>query len=155
KTHFGFNIGDDYMLANYKQMESYFLKVAKESNRVLIQDGGLTEEGRRQHLIIISSPENLKNIEKYRKISQTLGRAEGITEAEAKELSLAGKPVVWIDGGMHSNEMVGSHQLIETFYQLTNRNDAEINNYLDKVVVLMWHVRSEERRVGKGGLTRL
>lgn len=143
KTHFGFNIGDDYMLANYKQMESYFLKVAKESNRVLIQDGGLTEEGRRQHLIIISSPENLKNIEKYRKISQTLGRAEGITEAEAKELSLAGKPVVWIDGGMHSNEMVGSHQLIETFYQLTNRNDAEINNYLDKVVVLMWHVNPD------------
>ncbi|MGB7528820.1 M14 family metallopeptidase [Sphingobacterium cellulitidis] len=143
KSHFGFNIGDDYMLANYKQMEGYFLKVAQESDRVLIRDGGLTEEGRKQHLIIISSPENLKEIEKYRKISQTLGRAEGITEEEARELAAVGKPVVWIDGGMHSNEMVGSHQLIETLYQLTNRNDAEIKNYLDKVVVLMWHVNPD------------
>lgn len=143
KAHFGYNIGDDYKLANYKQMESYFLKVAKESNRVIIQKAGLTEEGRQQYLMIISSPDNLKNIEKYRKISQTLGRAEDISEDEAKELANQGKPIVWIDGGMHSNEMVGSHQLVETFYQLTNRNDAEINNYLDKVVVLMWHVNPD------------
>ncbi len=143
KTHFGFNMGDDYMLANYKQMESYFLQVAKESDRVIIQEAGLTEEGRKQYLIIVSSPENLKNVEKYRKISQTLGRAEGITDAQAKDLSKEGKPVVWIDGGMHSNEMVGSHQLVETLYQLTNRNDAEIKDYLDKVVVLMWHVNPD------------
>ena len=143
KSHFGFNIGDDYMLANYKQMESYFLKVAKESNRVLIQEAGLTEEGRKQYLIIISSPENLKNIEKYRAISQKLGRAEGLSESEAAKLAKEGKPVVWIDGGMHSNETVGSHQLIETFYQLTSRTDEEIKRYLDNTVILMWHVNPD------------
>lgn len=143
KEHFGFNIGDDYMLANYVQMESYFKKVASQSDRVLIQDGGKTEEGRQQHLLIISSPQNLKEVEKYRSISQRLGRAENLTEAEAKKLSKEGKPVVWIDGGMHSNETVGSHQLIETFYQLANSNDEEILNFLDKVVILMWHVNPD------------
>ncbi|MGO1521261.1 MAG: M14 family zinc carboxypeptidase, partial [Sphingobacterium sp.] len=69
--------------------------------------------------------------------------AEGLSEHEAKQLSEEGKPIVWIDGGMHSNEMVGSHQLIETLYQLTNRNDDEIKNYLDEVVVLMWHVNPD------------
>lgn len=143
KSHFGFNIGDDYKIANYKAMESYFLKVASTSNRVQIQKSGLTEEGRQQYLLIISSPENLANIEEYRKISQSLGRAEGISEQEARQLAKKGKPVVWIDGGMHSNETVGSHQLIETLYQLTSRNDQEILTYLDKVIVLMWHVNPD------------
>ena len=143
KEHFGFNIGDDYMLANYKQMESYFLKVAKASDRVIIQEAGLTEEGRKQYLMIISSPENLKNVEKYRSISQRLGRAEGLSEAQAKQLAKEGKPVVWIDGGMHSSETVGSHQLIETFYQMTNRTDEEMQRYLDNVITLMWHVNPD------------
>ncbi|WP_240465997.1 MULTISPECIES: M14 metallopeptidase family protein [Sphingobacterium] len=143
KSHFGFNIGDDYKIANYKAMESYFLKVASSSNRVQIQKAGLTEEGRQQYLLIISSPENLANIEEYRKISQSLGRAEGISEQDAMQLAKTGKPIVWIDGGMHSNETVGSHQLVETLYQLTSRNDQEILTYLDKVVVLMWHVNPD------------
>ncbi|MFZ4263369.1 M14 family metallopeptidase [Sphingobacterium sp. HJSM2_6] len=143
KAHFGFDIGDDYMLANYKLMESYFLTVAKESNRVKIQEAGLTEEGRKQYLLIVSSPENLAKVEDYRKISQQLGRAEGLTEEQAKQLSKVGKPIVWIDGGMHSNETVGSHQLIETLYQLTSSQEEEIKNYLDKVVILMWHVNPD------------
>ncbi len=143
KAHFGFNIGDDYMLANYKQMESYFLKVAQESNRIKIQEAGLTEEGRKQYLMIISSPENLAKVEEYRKISQQLGRAEGLSDEQAKQLAKAGKPIVWIDGGMHSNETVGSHQLIETLYQLANSQEEEIKNYLDKVVILMWHVNPD------------
>lgn len=143
KSHFGFSIGDDYQLANYKQMESYFLKVAKESDRVLIQEAGITEEGRKQYLLVISSPENLAQIEKYRKISQSLGRAEGLTDQEAKKLASEGKPIVWIDGGMHSNEMVGSHQLIETFYLLASSESQEVQTYLDKVIVLMWHVNPD------------
>src|SRR5690606_40923733 len=91
ERHFGFRIGDDYMLANYKQMESYFLKVAQESDRVLIREAGLTEEGRKQYLLIVSSPENLKHIEKYRGISQRLGRAEGLTDSEALQLAKEGK----------------------------------------------------------------
>ncbi|ERJ60412.1 M14 family metallopeptidase [Sphingobacterium paucimobilis] len=143
KSHFGFSIGDDYQLANYKQMESYFLKIAKESNRVRIQEAGTTEEGRKQYLLVISSPENLAQVDKYRKISQTLGRAEGLSDQEAKKLASEGKPIVWIDGGMHSNEMVGSHQLIETLYLLASSESQEILNYLDKVVILMWHVNPD------------
>lgn len=143
RSHFGFSIGEDYQLANYKQMESYFLKVAQESNRVHIEEAGETEEGRKQYLLVISSPDNLAQRDTYRKISQSLGRAEGLTDAEARRLSTAGKAIVWIDGGMHSNEMVGSHQLIETFYLLASSNSDEIKNYLDKVIVLMWHVNPD------------
>lgn len=35
KSHFGFDIGDDYMLANYSQAEAYFKKVSDASDRVM------------------------------------------------------------------------------------------------------------------------
>lgn len=143
KEHFGFNIGDDYMLANYTQAEAYYKKVADASDRVILQPIGKTEEGRNQYIIIVSSPENIQQLEKYRNISQKLARAEGLTDSEAKKLSLEGKAVVWIDGGLHATETVGSHQLIETLYQLTSRNDNETRRILDDDIILLAQVNPD------------
>ncbi|WP_257669301.1 M14 family metallopeptidase [Parapedobacter tibetensis] len=138
KEHFGFNIGDDYTLANYMQTEAYFKKLAAASNRVKMELAGKTSEGRNQYLIIISAPENLSKIIEYKEISQKLAHAE-MTETAAKELSLAGKPIIWIDGGLHSTETVAAQQLTETFYQLVSRNDPETLRILDEVVILLFH----------------
>ena len=129
KEHFGFEIGTDYQLVNYSQAESYYKKLAETSDRVLLRDIGKTEEGRTMPMMIVSSPENLKNIERYREISQKLARAEDLSEQEAKALIKEGKPVVWIDGGLHATETVGSHQLIEIYYQLLNNSDPECGHY--------------------------
>ena len=47
-----------------------------------------------------------------------------------------GKAIVWIDGGLHSNETVGSQQLMETIYQLVSRTDAETTRLLRDDIVL-------------------
>src|ERR1700749_3497079 len=94
KEHFGFNIGDDYQLANYTQTEAYFKKLGT-SPRAKYVDIGLTEEGRHQLMLIVSSPENMKKLDFYKNISQKLARAEGLTDAEAHKLSLDGKAIVW------------------------------------------------------------
>src|SRR3984885_11041171 len=86
KEHFGFDIGDDYHLANYTQTEAYFKKLAA-SPRAKYVDIGLTEEGRHQFMLIVSSPENMKKLDLYRDISTKLTRAEGISEADAHKLS--------------------------------------------------------------------
>ena len=46
KEQFGFNIGDDYVLANYSQTEAYWKKLDAESDRMSLVDIGRTEEGR-------------------------------------------------------------------------------------------------------------
>ena len=138
KEHFGFAIGEDYKLANYTQAEAYFKKIAAVSDRVKMEVAGKTSEGRDQHVTIISSPENLANLEKYKSITQQLARAE-LDAGAARELAQAGKAVVWIDGGLHATETVGSHQLIETLYQLTSRNDAETQRILDNVIILLFN----------------
>lgn len=142
KSHFGFNVGDPYMLANFSQTEAYFKKVDAASDRVKYTSIGKTEFGREQPMLIITAPKNFAQLERYKEISQKLGRAE-ITEAEAKALSREGKPIVWIDGGLHANEVVGAQQLIETLYQLASKNDEETLRILDEVIILLVHVNPD------------
>jgi hypothetical protein len=142
KEHFGFSIGDNYRLANYTQTEAYFKKLAL-SDRVKLVDIGKTEEGRSQYMIIVSSPANIKNLEHYREISMKLARAEDMDDAEATKLSNEGKAVVWIDGGLHATEVVGTHQLIETAYRFITGNDPETLRILDQVIILFVHANPD------------
>src|ERR1700722_11994352 len=113
KEAFGFNVGDDYHLANYVQLTSYWQTLAKESDRMKLVDIGPTAEGRRQYMAIISSPENIAKLDHYKEISAKLSHAEGLTDAEAHALAEEGRAIVWIDGGLHASETVGSQQLLE------------------------------------------
>ncbi|MBS7566391.1 peptidase [Mucilaginibacter sp. Bleaf8] len=146
KAHFGFDIGDDYSLANYTQTEAYFKKLAA-SNRVKLVDIGLTEEGRHQYMLIVSSPENIRNLDKYKDISRRLARAENLTDEQAHSLAAQGKAIVWIDGGLHANETVGTHQLIKTAYELVTRTDAETMRILDNTVILMVHANPDGQEI--------
>jgi hypothetical protein len=137
KQHFGFSIGDNYKLATYTQTEEYFKKIASASDRVKLINMGMTEEGRSQYMLVISSPGNIKNFNHYKEISQKLAHAEDISENQARTMASEGKAVVWIDGGLHATETVGTHQLIETAWQLVSRNDPETLRILDEVIVLL------------------
>ena len=143
KEHFGFTIGDDYQLANFTQTADYFKKISGQSDRVKLLNIGMTEEGRTQPMLIVSSPENLKNLEQYREISQKLARAEDLSESEARALAEKGKAIVWIDGGLHATETLGIHQLIETLWNLVSRKDAETMRILDNTIILMTHANPD------------
>ncbi|MFT4030844.1 MAG: M14 family metallopeptidase [Siphonobacter sp.] len=144
KEHFGFSIGDDYHLANYTQTESYFKKIAQAvPDLVKYTVIGKTEEGRDQFMMIVTSAENHKKLARYQEISVKMARAEGITEEQANAMAAEGKAIVWIDGGIHSTEMVATHQLIETLYQIATRKDTETKRILDNVVILMTHINPD------------
>jgi hypothetical protein len=142
KSHFGFDIGDDYMLANYSQSEAYFKKVADTSDRVRLTSIGKTEYGRDQPMMIVTAPANFDKLDRYKEISQKLARAE-MTRVEAEKLIIEGKPVIWIDGGLHASEVVGPHQLIQTLYELASRTDAETMKILDEVIILLVHANPD------------
>jgi hypothetical protein len=142
KEFFGFNIGDDYRLANYTQFTDYWKKLDAESDRMVVVDIGQTAEGRSQLMAIVTSPENHRNLARYKDIAARLAKAE-ISEAEARQLSAEGKAVVWIDGGLHATEVLGAHQLIETNYRLVSSNDPEVLRFLNDVIILMVHANPD------------
>ena len=143
KSHFGFNIGDNYQLATYTQTEAYLKKLATVSKKIKLQVIGKTEEGRNQYMVIVSDPSNLANLEKYKLISQKLARAEDLSLTEATQMANEGKAVVWIDGGLHATEVTGIHQWIESLYQLITRTDDETKRILKSTIILFVHANPD------------
>lgn len=143
KEAFGHDIGDDYFLANYTQLEAYFKTVAGQSDRMKLVDIGPTEEGRREYMAIVSSPANLARLDRYREIARKLAKAEGVSETEAKALAAEGKAVIWIDGGLHATETVPPQALIAALHEMLTRDDAETKRILDDVIILFGQVNPD------------
>jgi hypothetical protein len=139
----GFEIGADYHLANYTQLSAYWTKLAAESPRMMLDEIGKTEEGRPQYMAIITSPENHRDLARYREIAARLAKAEGLTDEEARALADEGKAVVWIDGGLHGSEVLGAQQLMELVYYMVSRSDPETMRILDDVILLAVHANPD------------
>ncbi|MCC7416105.1 MAG: peptidase [Acidobacteria bacterium] len=169
KTQFGFDIGDDYRLANYTQYVEYLKKLDAESARMTVLDIGPTEDGRTQYTAVITSPENQRRLDQIKATNRRLALAEDLTDEQARALARDAKVVVWIDGGLHASEVLGAQQLIELIYELNSRTDPETVRILDNAVVLCtlvnpdgmelvsnWYMRdADERRRSTSGLPRL
>ncbi|NCG31867.1 MAG: peptidase [Proteobacteria bacterium] len=140
---FGHEIGADYELINYQELHDYWIKLANESDRMILDTIGLTEEGRPHIQAIITSPENHANIDRYREIARMMAKAEGVSEAQARQLAMEGKAVVWIDGGLHATEVLGAQQLTELVYRLNDNTDAETTRILDDVIILATHANPD------------
>ncbi len=143
QQQFGHNVGDDYFLANYTQFEAYWRKLAEESPRMVVEEIGTTAEGRPQLMAIITSPENHRNLARYKEIARRLALADGVSEAEARRLASEGKAVVWIDGGLHATEIAGGQHIIEMAYQMTSLDDEETRRFLDDVILLLVHANPD------------
>jgi hypothetical protein len=136
-TFFGHQIGADYVLPSYTQLAAYWQKLDAESDRMSLVDIGKTAEGRTQIMAIVTSPQNHRNLDRYRQIAARLAKADGLDDAEARRLATEGKAVVWIDGGLHGNEVLGAQQLIEISHRLVSGTDPETTRILDEVIVLL------------------
>ena len=140
---FGHEVGADYLLFNYEKLHDYFIRLAGESDRMVLDTIGYTEEGRPHIQAIITSPANHANLDRYREISRRLARADGVSRAEAQRLAAEGKAVVWIDGGLHATEVLGAAQLTEMVYRLNEYTDAETTRILDDVIILATHANPD------------
>ncbi len=135
----GHRVGDDFFLATYDESIDYFRQLAAASDRVELVEIGKTSFGRDWFLAIISSPENLANLERIREISQRLAHPENLSDEEARKLAAEGRAVVHIDGGLHSTEVAHAQHTIQLAHDLaTEDSDPEILAILDSVVLLLW-----------------
>lgn len=136
QQQFGFDLGDDYHLANYVQLIEYWEKLESESERIALERIGTTAEGRPMLMALITAPANHAKLGLYKEIAGRLALAEGVSEEEARDLARQGKAVVWIDGGLHATETLGAQQLMELVYQMVSREDPETLRILDDVILL-------------------
>ena len=143
KQYLGFDVGDDYCLANYRQLKGYWEQLEKESDRIKLVTLGKTEEGRPQVAAVVTSPANHERLAEYKATARTLALVETLSPEDAKSLATEGKAVVWIDGGLHATETLCAQAMAETIFQLVSGTDAETVRILDDVVILFVHANPD------------
>jgi zinc carboxypeptidase len=132
----GFKPGADYKLATYDQSLDYFKRVAAATKLVRLVQAGTTSQGRPMYFALVSTPENLARIDRYREIARRLAHPVGLTESGARQLAREGRAFVHIDGGLHSTEVAGPQHTPLLLYDLITRADAR--QILDNVIVMLW-----------------
>ena len=140
---FGFNPGDDYKLASYEQMETYYRQLAAESDRVELREIGESALGRPLFLLTISSPENLANQDRFKSISAQLARAS-VAGEEAERLAVEGKAVVWIDGGLHATEVAHGQMTSQLAHRVATEESAEMRQIRENVIFLLMPVMNPD-----------
>src|SRR5262245_56391413 len=134
----GFEPGADYRLANYEQVVAYFQRVAEATDRVRLYQAGRSAQGRPYYFALVSSPDNLKKVDRYREIAQRLAHPSDLSPEEARALVREGKAFVHIDGGLHSTEVAGPQHTPQLLYDLVGRaNIPEVAAYLENVIVMI------------------
>ncbi|HQQ97053.1 MAG TPA: M14 family metallopeptidase [Cyclobacteriaceae bacterium] len=133
---FGFRVGADYKLFDYPQQLDYFRKLDAASPRVVMKEIGKTTLGQPMVLVFISSEENIKNLEKYRAMSEALARAR-IDDATARKYTADGKAIIWIDGGLHATERAGAQMTPELAYRVATEETAEMKKIRQNVIFLL------------------
>jgi hypothetical protein len=135
----GFRPGADYKLATYDQAVDYFKKLAGASRYIKLVEAGKTSQGRTMYFALVSSPEHLSKIDRYREIARRLAHPQGLSDGEARRLAREGKAFVHIDGGLHSTEVAGPAHVPQLLYDLVNKaREPDGKALLDNVVVLLW-----------------
>jgi hypothetical protein len=135
KEHLGYEPGADFKLADYNDIISYFQKLARSSDRLLLTEFGKTAMGKPMYIAFISAPENLKKLDQYREISRRLALGEP-DEAEARQLAEQGKAIVWIDSGLHASEVAPAQHSPELAYRMLTDNSAEAEEIRRQVILL-------------------
>ncbi len=135
----GFKVGSDFHLVNYEQSVSYFEKLDEASDMVEMRSAGKTTEGRDWKYVLISSPENLKNIDHYKNIAQRLAHPDGLSREEALRLAEEGKSIVDLNGGLHASEVAGAQDMIPLAYEIISRSgEKKYKAILDNVILILW-----------------
>ena len=141
----GFAPGEDYKLTNYDGIKAYFEALAASTDRMALEQIGESTRGEPLYLAAISSPENLRRVERLKEITRTLAYARDpddgygsvLDEEEARALAREGVAVVWIDGGLHATEVAHGQLMPEMAHHFVTDESPETRRVRENAVVLL------------------
>lgn len=133
----GFPVGADYKLARWETITDYLRSLAANSDRIILEERGKTTEDLDFVLALISSPENLANLDRYRTIQHKLANPQEHDLMELERLAQEGKAVVMISCNIHSTEVASSQMSMELAYQLATENTPVVEEILENIILLL------------------
>ncbi|WP_196807596.1 M14 family zinc carboxypeptidase [Candidatus Solirubrobacter pratensis] len=134
---FGFEMGTEGKLPTWEKTKQYAKLIGDRSNKADYFVQSKTAEGDDYPVLLISSPNNLANIDKIVAANERLANPKGLTEEDAKALVAQSKPTYLIESTIHSTEVANMPAIIDAIHHFATDTSADTKQVLDNVVLVV------------------
>jgi hypothetical protein len=137
EEYFGFTPGDDRMLFNYDPLISYLEELEKVSDRIHLEQIGVSPMGKPIYIAFISSAANLARLEELKDINRQLALETELSDEERETLIDKGRVFFLATLSMHATEVGPSQSAPLIAYDLITTKDPKKLSWMDRVVYMM------------------
>ncbi|MGI5215925.1 M14 family zinc carboxypeptidase [Plantactinospora sp. CA-290183] len=137
EQHFGFKMGTEGKLAAYPDVLTYMKLIAERSDRVDYETIGSTTMGNEYATVIISSPANLRRLDRLVEINQKLSDPRNTTPEEARKLAEEGVPFYHLEATIHSSEVGNGQAINDIVHRLATEDSDFTKNVLNNSVIVL------------------
>jgi hypothetical protein len=125
----GYELGTQFTF--HQRAVDYFRYLAESSPLAEYREYGVTYEGRVLGVCIVSSEENLSNLEEYRK--------NNLIKTGLSEGNFTGKqiPIIWLAYNIHGNESAGMETAMKTLYTLVTGSYPGASDWLKTCIIII------------------
>lgn len=128
----GYEIGS--RITEHSRINAYYEKLAELSDRTSLIEIGQTHEKRRLYVLIVSSPENIRDLDKYKEVRKK------VRQGEKPDSPL----VVFLGNAVHGNEISSSEAaLLSAYYYVAAQNDF-VKKQLEEGIYFIDPVRNPD-----------
>lgn len=127
----GHEVGEWHV--THDRLVSYMKAIDLSSERVKLQPLGLTNEGRQQLALIITSPANHQRLETIRQQHLQLTDAGRSGSLQIEEMPV----VVWMGYSIHGNESSGANASLLAAYYLAAAESADVDRLLNNTIIIL------------------
>ncbi|MFT5138431.1 MAG: hypothetical protein ACI9H8_001010 [Lysobacterales bacterium] len=131
----GFPVGSK--TATPAQIVEVITVISDQSDRALLFEYARSHEGRPLYYLVISSPENLAQIDSVKADLARLSDPRGLSESQADSLIERLPAVAWMGFSIHGNETSGADSSLAALYHLTASQDEDVISLLNREIVII------------------
>lgn len=142
----GYIAGAENRLTYAKDIYRYVRELARLSPRVRVLSIGQTEENREMILVLVSSEENLRRLDRLKTITASLADPRRTPDPQAQKLIAEGVPFYWATAAIHSTETGAPEMLMELVYRLAVEESPFLDDIRRNLVVMVTPVLEVDGR---------
>ena len=133
-------------VATPEQISSAIQAWSKQSNRLKVIEYARSHENRPLHAVIITSPENLNNLDEIKNKISRLSDPRITNDRTAKALINELPAIAWMAYSIHGNETSGADAALGIIYHLIASQDKDVLDMLKEMVIIIDPVMNPDGR---------
>ena len=142
--YLGYQLGSQP--SGHAETFGYLRLLAESSPKAELFEYAETYEGHELYYLVVSSPENMADIDRIKEDHARLADPRKLLENQAQRLIADLPAVVWAGYCIHGDELSSTEAAIALAYQLVAGDDQDTRNLLDNLVILIDPMQNPDGR---------